>query len=224
MPNIGLLNEKPLHASLKQWYAEPGDRFEVPVDGFVVDIVRDPLLVEIQTRNVSAIRAKLSTLARSHPLRLILPITQEKWIVRTNGMGVSQRRKSPRTGRLVDLFAEAVSIPRLVPNSNFSLEALMITEEEARRFEGRRRWRTRGWAVEERRLIQVVDRKLFSSAADWLAFLPAGLESFTTRDLAEAAGTRLDLAQKMAYFLREAGIVESTGRRGRSKLYGAAIA
>jgi hypothetical protein len=32
MSGIGLLNEKPLHASLKQWYARPGDRFEVPVE------------------------------------------------------------------------------------------------------------------------------------------------------------------------------------------------
>lgn len=223
MPGIGLLNEKPLHAALKQWYAQPGDRFEVPVDGFVVDIVRDGLLVEIQTRNVSAIRSKLSALASSHALRLILPITREKWIVRTNTHGFAQRRKSPRAGRLEDLFAEVVSIPRLATSPNFSLEALMITEEEARRFDGRRRWRTRGWAVEERRLIQVVDRKLFRTTSDWFTFLPEGLESFTTRDLAEAAGVRLDLAQKMAYFLREAGIVESTGRRGRSNLYGIAL-
>ena len=32
---IGLLNEKPLHAALKEWYAQPEDRFEVSVDGFV---------------------------------------------------------------------------------------------------------------------------------------------------------------------------------------------
>lgn len=37
---IGTLNEKPLHAALKGWYARPGDRFEVPVDGYLVDIVR----------------------------------------------------------------------------------------------------------------------------------------------------------------------------------------
>ena len=49
MSGIGLLNEKPLHASLKQWYARPGDRFEVAVGGFVIDIVRDDLLIEIQT-------------------------------------------------------------------------------------------------------------------------------------------------------------------------------
>ena len=42
---IGTLNEKPLHAALKAWYAQPGDRLEVAVDGFVVDIVRGDLLI-----------------------------------------------------------------------------------------------------------------------------------------------------------------------------------
>ena len=56
---IGTLNENPLHAALKAWYARPGDRIEVPVDGFIVDIVRDDLLVEIQTGNFSAVKEKL---------------------------------------------------------------------------------------------------------------------------------------------------------------------
>src|SRR5262247_2206815 len=106
MSGIGLINEKPLHASLKQWYARPGDRFEVPVDGFVIDIVRDDLLIEIQTRNFSSIKAKLNKLTRSHHVRLIYQIVQEKWIVRlATGDGVRQvRRKSPKRGRLEDLF------------------------------------------------------------------------------------------------------------------------
>jgi hypothetical protein len=37
---IGSLNEKPLHAALKEWYARPEDRFEASVDGFVIDVVR----------------------------------------------------------------------------------------------------------------------------------------------------------------------------------------
>ena len=41
---------KPLHASLKAWYAEAGDRFEVAVDGYVIDLVRDDLLIEIPDR------------------------------------------------------------------------------------------------------------------------------------------------------------------------------
>src|SRR6185503_15922105 len=104
MSGIGLLNEKPLHASLKQWYARPGDRFEVPVDRFVIDIVRDNLLIEIQTRNFASINSKLRELTRSYAVRLVYPVIQEKWIVRSNDDRVAVRRKSPKRGRLEDLF------------------------------------------------------------------------------------------------------------------------
>jgi hypothetical protein len=221
MSGIGLLNEKPLHASLKQWYARPGDRFEVPVDGFVIDIVRDDLLIEIQTRNFSAIKSKLTRLSRSHHVRLIYPIVQEKWIVRlANGdrSGVI-RRKSPKRGRMEDLFWELVSIPQLLSNPNFSLEVLMIRQEEVRRYEQKRRWRSRGWVIEGRQLLEVLDRRLFGESADWLRFLPNGLESFTTSDLATGIASGRELAQKMAYCLREARMIELIGRRGRANLY-----
>ena len=81
MSAIGILNEKPLHAALKEWYARPGDQFEVSIDGYVVDIVRDALLIEIQTGNFSSIKRKVHALAALHPLRLVFPIAREKWIV-----------------------------------------------------------------------------------------------------------------------------------------------
>ena len=220
MPGIGLLNEKPLHASLKQWYARPGDRFEVPVDGFVIDIVRDDLLIEIQTRNFASINAKLCKLTRSYEVRLVYPVVQEKWIVRsvTNG-ATTVRRKSPKRGRLEDLFWELVSIPQLLSNPNFSLEVLMIREEELRRYDGKRKWRRKGWVVEGRRLVDVLDRRLFGASSDWLTFVPDGLQSFTTKDLATIADTRRDLAQKMAYCLRHARMIELIGRQGRANLY-----
>jgi len=222
MSGIGLLNEKPLHASLKQWYARPGDRFEVPVDGFVIDIVRDDLLIEIQTRNLASINSKLRKLTRSYEVRLVYPVVQEKWIVRsaTHDGGIASRRKSPKRGRLEDLFWELVSIPQLLSNPNFSLEVLMISEEEVRRYDRKRkRWRRKGWVIEGRRLMDVLDRRLFVKSADWLAFVPDGLQSFTTKDLATIAATRRELAQKMAYCLREARMIELIGRQGRANLY-----
>ena len=45
---INTYNEKSLHADLKQWYAQPADQLEVPVDGYVIDLVRGDLLVESQ--------------------------------------------------------------------------------------------------------------------------------------------------------------------------------
>lgn len=221
MSRIGLLNEKPLHASLKQWYARPGDRFEVPVDRFVIDIVRDDLLIEIQTRNFASINSKLSALTRSYEVRLVYPIVQEKWIVRSGTHGsTTVRRKSPKRGQWEDLFWELVSIPQLLSNPNFSLEVLMIQAEEVRRYDARRkRWRRKGWVIERRHLLDVLDRRLFGKSADWLTFVPNELQSFTTKDLATVADTRRELAQKMAYCLRHAKMIELIGKQGRANLY-----
>ena len=221
MPGIGLLNEKQLHASLKQWYARPGDRLEVPVDRFVIDIVRDDLLIEIQTRNFASIKSKLTNLVRYHQVRLVYPVVQEKWIVRSaarNGKGAA-RRKSPKRGRMEDLFWELVSIPQLLLNPNFSLEVLMIRGEEVRRYDVAKRKLRRGWLIEGRRLLEVLDQRSFAQSTDWLRFLPDGLDLFTTSDLATRMNTRRDLAQKMAYCLREARMIELIGKRGRANLY-----
>ncbi len=188
----------------------------------MIDIVRDDLLIEIQTRNFSSINAKLCELARSYEVRLVYPVVQEKWIVRsaTGDRGIAVRRKSPKRGRLEDLFWELVSIPKLLSNPNFSLEVLMISAEEVRRYDGKRKkWRSKGWVIEGRRLMDVLDRRLFVKSADWLSFVPDGLQSFTTKDLATIADTRRDLAQKMAYCLRHGRMIELIGKQGRANLY-----
>jgi hypothetical protein len=220
MPGIGLLNEKPLHAAVKQWYARPGDRFEVPVEGFVIDIVRGDLLIEIQTGGFSAIKRKLTKLVASRPVRLIHPIVREKWIVRAGThRGRAVRRKSPRRGRLEDVFWELVHIPQLLAHPNFSLEVLIIRAEEARRYAGKRSWRRRGWVVQERRLLEVLQEKEFKRSTDWRGLLPAGFTSFTTLELATALETSRMLAQKMAYTLHKGQVIDLVGKRGRANLY-----
>ena len=122
-----------------------------------------------------------------------------------------------------DLFWEMVSFPHLLVNPNFSLEVLLIREEEVRRYEGKWKWRRRGWVIEERRLRGVADRRLFEGVADLLTLLPEKVgESFTTRDLAEAMDIGRQLAQKMAYCLRKVSVIELVGKRGRANLYGVA--
>ena len=222
MNKIGSLNEKPLHAALKSWYAEEGDGFEVPIDGYVIDIVRGDLLIEIQTRSFSSIKDKLGKLVSDHVLRLVYPVPQEKWIVKVSDDGHSRvsRRKSPKRGRAEHVFAELVSFPTLLANRNFSLEVLLIQEEEFRRFDGRRGWRRRGWVTLERRLLDVLDCHRFETPADMATLLPDHLaEPFTTSDLAVALAQPRRLAQQMAYCLREMGVVVHIGKQGNSVLY-----
>ncbi|MBN1218127.1 MAG: hypothetical protein JXM69_04305 [Anaerolineae bacterium] len=227
MPShIGSLNEKPLHAALKQWYAQPNDRFEVGVDGFVVDIVRDDLLIEIQTRNFSSIKRKLVTLTHHHPVRLVYPIPREKWIIKLTADGSHEtgRRKSPKRGVLAEVFQELVSFPHLLAHPNFSLHTLLIREEEVRRYDGRRGWRRGGWVTEERRLLEVVDQRLFETPDDIKTFIPDDLiQPFTTADLAAAIGQPRWLVQKMAYCLRKMGAINPVGKRDKAILYGLAI-
>lgn len=220
--SIGTLNEGPLHAALKAWYAQPGDRTEVPVDGYVIDLVRGDLLIEIQTAGFAAIKAKLTTLAANYRLRLVYPIAREKWIVKLADDLETQtsRRKSPKRGALVEVFSELVSFPHLLARPGFSLEVLHIQEEEVRRHEPGRAWRRRGWVTHERRLLAVVGRHHFESPTDVSELLPPGLpQPFTTADLAQGLGKGRWLAQKMAYCLREMGTIEPAGKRGRAVLY-----
>ncbi len=219
---INTWNEGPLHAALKAWYAQPDDALEVPVDGFIIDLVRGDLLVEIQTRGFTALKDKLTALTRTHPVRLVYPIAQEKWIVKLADDGKSQasRRKSPKRGSIEQLFDELVSIPHLLAQPNFTLEVLFIHEEEVLRASTRHGWRRKGWVTHERRLIKVVEQQLFTSPADVRALIPAALtEPFTAADLtAHITGGRRR-AQKMAYCLRAMGELVQVGKRGRAVLY-----
>lgn len=220
-PHVGTLREKPLHAALKRWYAEDGDRIEEPVDGYVVDLVRDDLLIEIQTRSFSSMKRKLKALLESHAVCLVYPIALERWIVKLDEEGeVSSRRKSPKRGAAVDVFEELVSFPELVAHPGLTLELAMVREDEVRRFDGRKGWRRKGWVVEERRLVEVVERLVIDSPETLASMLPEGLPSrFTTADLAEALGRGRRLAQQMAYCLRRVGIIEMVDKDGNALVY-----
>ena len=69
-PTIGELRERSLHAELKSWYALPRDRVEVPMDGYVIDLVRRGTLIEIQTRGFAKLKRKLTRLVNTHRVRL----------------------------------------------------------------------------------------------------------------------------------------------------------
>jgi hypothetical protein len=219
---IGTLNERALHAALKGWYARPGDLLEAPIDGYLIDIVRDGLLIEIQTRNVSAIRRKLAALVERHPVRLVYPVAQEKWIVRLSqdGVTVAGRRRSPIRGRVELIFDALVSIPGLLSHPNFSVEVLLVREEELRYPDASVNWRRRGWAVRARHLVEVVGNRLFTTPDDLTSLLPPALpDPFTAQMLAQALAQPLRLAQRMAYCLRGLDALAVTGRQGRSLLY-----
>ena len=58
--------ETTLHRQLKELYADPHSRQEVPLDKYRIDVVRGDVLVEIQLGSIAAIRDKIHKLLVDH--------------------------------------------------------------------------------------------------------------------------------------------------------------
>jgi hypothetical protein len=105
-------------------------------------------------------------------------------------------------------------------HNNFSLEVILIKEEEIRRKDGKGSWRRRGWSIVDRRLIEVVDRRLYEKPSDFLQFIPIELDKpFTNTDLIESLGIQRRIAQRMTYCLRRMGVINMVGKKGNAILY-----
>ena len=218
---IGVLREGPLHAAIKELLARPGDRAEVPVGRFVIDLVRaDGELVEVQTGGFGPLGRKLDALLDEHRIRVVHPVAAERRIVRVDEHGeVLASRRSPKRETAVAVFDKLVSFPSLLTHPNLTIEVLLLREDHIRNPEPvtkRRRTRDAG----ERRLVEVLDRVELRTPQDILAALPAlPSEPFTTRELAAVLGCTRMLAQRTLYCLRAIDVVEAAGKRGRAPLH-----
>jgi len=219
--SIGVLREGPLHAALKDWLARPGDRAEVRVDRFHIDLVRaDGELVEVQTGAFGPLGPKLDVLLEAHRVRIVHPLAAQRRIVRVDEHGeVRSARRSPRRASVVDLFDPLVSFPTLLDHPNLVVEVLLTSEDHVRGGAPARRRRL-GGEPGERRLVEVLERVELRRPADLLdALPPLPFGSFTTRELAAALACPVRLAQRAAYCLRAMELLEPAGRRGRAPLH-----
>jgi len=225
---IGTLNEGPLHQALKSLYSDAGARQEVPVGNFVADVLQEPrgrrgaVVYEIQTSGFSGLRRKLVHLLEHHRVVLVHPIAETRYIVKQpeDPDQPLRRRRSPRRGSVLNLLDALVSIPDLLNHPGFEVEVVLTCEEEFRVPSARGGWRRKGWRVARRQLLEVVDQQRFASAEDLWRLAPGELpEVFTTLELAEAMSGPRWQAQKLAYCLRAAGVVEMVGKRGNAIEY-----
>lgn len=207
--NIGTQSEGSLHSALKLHVSQPGDQFEVPIGGFVVDVVRGDTLIEIQTGGFASMGRKLDHLLADYHVHIVHPIAVGSWIERRD----MPTRKSPKRGNLHDVFGELVSVPTILDHPNLTLEVFLVEVDVVKVADPAMRRRRGGWRTVDRRLRRLVSQHGFRTTADLLALLPDGLpETFTTLDVAVQGKLPRRTAQQMAYVLRANELIAEVGR------------
>jgi hypothetical protein len=217
------VKESSLHKSLKEYYAIEGGIQEVAINGFLIDVVKNNILYEIQTRNFASLRIKLKTLLETNQIKIVYPIPLQKWIVRIpniNDGKATTRRKSPKHGRIEFLFNELVYISNLLIDPNLTVEVIFTHDEEIRRDDGKGSWRRKGASILDRRLVKIISIKEMIYPIDYNNLLPFNpFTIFTNQELAAELGIPIRLARKMTYSLRQMGILENVGKQKNSLLF-----
>jgi hypothetical protein len=216
---IGTHNESSLHKSLKWRYAYSG-KTEEAWEGFVCDAIgHDGEAVEIQTGNFTVLKTKIPAMAEKGKVRLIYPVIVNKTLeLYDSGGELVCRKKSPRKGKIWDIFRELIYAPGLVGLKRLSVELALVDATERRRDDGKGSWRRRGVSIEDKILDSWRESIVLKKKSDWRRFLPIKGE-FTVRELATAAHIRQNLARKTLYVLVKAGIAEKVQKEGRSWLF-----
>ncbi len=218
---IGSLNETELHEQLKYRYAPETGSVEQSIDGFVVDVVTESGIVEVQTSAFAKLRRKIEHFAPLGEVVVVHPIAVETVITKLTAAGeLISSRRSPKRGRFEDAFREIVAIADLLPHPSVSIHVVLVRAIETRIDDGKGSWRRKGVSIAARQLGDVVRIVTLSSRSDYLSALPVGLsEEFTNSDLMAIGSLRYAQAQPVTRALCKMGLLVTRGKRGRERIY-----
>ena len=222
---IGTLREKTLHRVLKDYFTEPDLQRETPVGTYVADIAGEGRIIEIQTSSLFPMKEKLEAFLPLAEVTIVYPVAERKWIswIHPTTGHISEKKRSPVTGRPTDVLAELVYIRRFLRHPHLAIRTVQLEIEEYRLLSpsgGRPR---RYDPVRYERIpVDLFSAYDFSSPADYAAWLPfpPGAE-VTTAEVISALRFRGGSMGRSAALgvLCDMGVLEKLPRTGRSNRY-----
>ncbi len=223
--NIGTLREKTLHLVLKNYFTETGMDQEVPMEGYIADIAGNGRVLEIQTSAFAPLRDKLEAFLPLADVTVVYPIAERKWISWIHPVtgDISEKKRSPATGRATDIFGELVYLRRYLTHPRLKICAVLLETEEYRLLRPTGERPRRGEIARYERIpIDILGAYEFASPSDYTALIPfpPGVE-FTANELFGAIRFRGGSRRRSGALtaLTAAGAIERTQRRGRAWLY-----
>lgn len=224
-PIIGTLGEFALHRQLKFHFMSDPLFHEQLVGPYIADIRCGDEIIEIQSRGFYKLKPKLDYfLEQGFHVTVVYPVIQEKWLLWSDpetGEIVS-RRRSPKKGRVTDLFRELSAILPYLDRDRLSFVAVMTKAEELRILNHAGKNRKKGAKHQERIPLEILQEYRFSAPEDYLSILPSKEELpdvFTVKEYARVQGCDTETASATVRVLRRLKIIEYVGKRGRMYEY-----
>ena len=214
---IGTYQEKTLHKVIKNYYESSENNQEVKVDGFVCDIKKDDMIIEVQTRSLNKLVKKLEVLLNNYKVKVVYPIPHIKYLAWLKDGEVVSYRKSPKVGSIYDISKELYKIKWFLNNPNLELTILLIDLVEYRNLDGYSKDKKRGSTR-----FDFIPKELYDEVVikDYNIFVPfSDNETFTSRDYAKKTKQNLSRSQILLTILQYINVVEVVGKDKRYNLY-----
>ncbi len=223
--NIGGLSESTLHLTLKYCIEPDNNYHEVYFCGCEIDVLKNDVAYEIQTKNFSALKKKLLKLPENLDITVVFPVIREKrifWLDTANGV-VSGGRKSPKKETGFMLFKELIYINEFLERKNLHFSVVHLKCDDFKVVCGKDKNQRYGTERVDRVPTELIKIENFGSAQDFFAeYLPAlcGIEGeFTSRDYSGLSGIDIFYCRIALRLLSLMGYVEVVGKKERYKLY-----
>jgi len=215
--SIGTQQERWIHQAIKYYLSNDPMTHEIAMDGYVVDVLLDGEIYEVQTGAVWKLTSKLSHFLPHYPVHVVIPLVYKKTIMTLNEYGIKlSERRSPRVAKLQHIALVIEPLFSMLNHPNLSVMVMMIEVDEYRR------------------KSEMVDKKLwteripkgspvvytFRKPDDYRLFLPETLpHQFTRVDYQTYVRLSPNAAMAMMRLLNVVGLIDQVGKLGRYHLY-----
>lgn len=219
---VGTLNEKTIHAVLKNYYAPNTLYHEIKIGHYVADILIDRQILEIQTRHFNTMRKKLDAFLPNYDVTIVYPIAYTKWLCWINEETgeISSKRKSPKKGTIYSIIPELYRIKSYLTHPNLHFILTFLNVEEYRLLNGWSQDKKRGSSRHDGIPTELIGEIHLHTLSDYEQFLPHDLPPlFTTKDYQKHTKVSQKIASTALHILYHLGLVVRVGKKGRAFLY-----
>lgn len=221
---IGTMGEKGVHSALKHYYEPDTDCHEIPVGGYVADIVGENGVIEIQSASFYKLREKLTAFLEHARVTVVWPcVVRKRLITIDKATGeVQSVRRSPKKVSQYKLLGELWGLGELLGHPRLSIVVACIEADELRPNDlpkGRRRRKGANNGI-ERIPTALVEEIRFDGPEDYDRLIPESVpHRFTMAQLAAATGLSSLQTSGAVKALMQLGRIAEDGKEGRSRAF-----